>query len=48
MLYFAAEENVFRRGMQSFLWGVSFPDFIDSVAPMVPFAKSPAWTAEEI
>jgi len=32
-------------GMQSMQWGVSYPDFMDSLVPMVPLAKSPAWTA---
>jgi homoserine O-acetyltransferase len=32
-------------GMLSLQWGVSYPDFMDSLVAMVPLAKSPAWTA---
>ncbi|MEA2935019.1 MAG: homoserine O-acetyltransferase/O-succinyltransferase [Variibacter sp.] len=32
-------------GMQALQWGVSQPDFMDSIVALVPLAKSPAWTA---
>lgn len=31
-------------GMQALQWGVSYPDFMDSVVAIVPLAKTPAWT----
>ena len=31
-------------GMQALQWGVSYPEFMDSLVPMVPLAKTPAWT----
>jgi len=31
-------------GMQTLQWGVSHPDFMDSLVAMVPLAKTPAWT----
>jgi homoserine O-acetyltransferase/O-succinyltransferase len=31
-------------GMQVLQWGVSYPDFMDSLVAMVPLAKTPAWT----
>jgi homoserine O-acetyltransferase len=31
-------------GMQALQWGVSHPDFIDSLVALVPLAKTPAWT----
>jgi len=31
-------------GMQAMQWGVSYPDFMESLVPMVPLAKSPPWT----
>ncbi len=31
-------------GMQVLQWGVSHPDFMDSLVAMVPLAKTPAWT----
>jgi homoserine O-acetyltransferase len=31
-------------GMQALQWGVSHPDFMDSVVALVPLAKTPAWT----
>jgi len=31
-------------GMQALQWGVSYPDFMDSLVAMVPLAKTPAWT----
>jgi homoserine O-acetyltransferase/O-succinyltransferase len=31
-------------GMQVMQWGVSYPDFMDSLVAMVPLAKTPAWT----
>ncbi len=31
-------------GMQALQWGVSHPDFMDSLVAMVPLAKTPAWT----
>jgi homoserine O-acetyltransferase/O-succinyltransferase len=31
-------------GMQALQWGVSHPDFMDSVVAMVPLAKTPAWS----
>src|SRR2546423_3943972 len=32
-------------GMQTLQWGVSYPDFMDSLGALVPLAKTPAWTA---
>jgi homoserine O-acetyltransferase/O-succinyltransferase len=31
-------------GMQALQWGVSHPDFMDSLVSLVPLAKTPAWT----
>jgi homoserine O-acetyltransferase/O-succinyltransferase len=31
-------------GMQTLQWGVSHPDFMDSLVAMVPLAKTPAWS----
>jgi homoserine O-acetyltransferase len=31
-------------GMQVMQWGVSYPDFMDSLVALVPLAKTPAWT----
>ncbi len=31
-------------GMQTLQWGVSYPEFVDSLAALVPLAKTPAWT----
>ncbi len=31
-------------GMQTLQWGVSHPDFTDSLVAMVPLAKTPAWS----
>ncbi len=31
-------------GMQALQWGVSYPDFMDSLVALVPLAKTPAWT----
>jgi homoserine O-acetyltransferase/O-succinyltransferase len=31
-------------GMQALQWGVSQPDFMDSLVALVPLAKTPAWT----
>jgi homoserine O-acetyltransferase/O-succinyltransferase len=31
-------------GMQVLQWGVSYPDFMDSLVAMVPLARTPAWT----
>jgi homoserine O-acetyltransferase/O-succinyltransferase len=31
-------------GMQVLQWGVSHPDYMDSLVAMVPLAKTPAWT----
>jgi homoserine O-acetyltransferase len=31
-------------GMQVLQWGVSHPDFMDSLVAMVPLAKTPGWT----
>ena len=31
-------------GMQALQWGVSHPDFMDSLVAMVPLAKTPAWS----
>jgi homoserine O-acetyltransferase/O-succinyltransferase len=31
-------------GMQVLQWGVSHPDFMDSLISLVPLAKTPAWT----
>src|SRR3954451_167566 len=31
-------------GMQTLQWGVSHPDFMDSLVALVPLAKTPAWT----
>jgi homoserine O-acetyltransferase/O-succinyltransferase len=31
-------------GMQTLQWGVSYPEFMDSLVGIVPLAKTPAWT----
>jgi homoserine O-acetyltransferase len=31
-------------GMQTLQWGVSHPDFMDSLVALVPLAKTPGWT----
>jgi homoserine O-acetyltransferase/O-succinyltransferase len=31
-------------GMQALQWGVSHPDYMDSLVAMVPLAKTPAWS----
>ena len=31
-------------GMQVLQWGVSHPDYMDTLVAMVPLAKTPAWT----
>src|SRR3954462_5004676 len=31
-------------GMQTLQWGVSYPEFMDSLVSLVPLAKTPAWT----
>jgi homoserine O-acetyltransferase/O-succinyltransferase len=31
-------------GMQTLQWGVSYPDFMDSLVALVPLAKTPAWS----
>jgi homoserine O-acetyltransferase len=31
-------------GMQALQWGVSYPDFMDSLVALVPLARTPAWT----
>lgn len=31
-------------GMQALQWGVSHPEYMDSLVAMVPLAKTPAWT----
>jgi homoserine O-acetyltransferase/O-succinyltransferase len=31
-------------GMQTLQWGVSHPDFMDTLVAMVPLAKTPAWS----
>ena len=31
-------------GMQTLQWGVSQPDFMDSLVALVPLAKTPAWS----
>jgi homoserine O-acetyltransferase/O-succinyltransferase len=31
-------------GMQALQWGVSHPDYMDSIVAMVPLAKTPAWS----
>src|SRR2546430_962666 len=32
-------------GMQALQWGVSHPDFMDSLVALVPLARTPAWSA---
>src|SRR5207344_902295 len=31
-------------GMQALQWGVSYPDYMDSLVALVPLAKTPAWS----
>jgi homoserine O-acetyltransferase/O-succinyltransferase len=31
-------------GMQTLQWGVSYPEFMDSLVALVPLARTPAWT----
>jgi len=31
-------------GMQALQWGVSYPDFMDSLVALVPLARTPAWS----
>jgi homoserine O-acetyltransferase/O-succinyltransferase len=31
-------------GMQTLQWGVSYPNFMDSLVALVPLARTPAWT----
>jgi homoserine O-acetyltransferase len=31
-------------GMQALQWGVSYPDYMDSLAALVPLARTPAWS----
>jgi homoserine O-acetyltransferase/O-succinyltransferase len=31
-------------GMQALQWGVSYPEFMDSLVSLVPLAKTPAWS----
>src|SRR5712671_2671338 len=31
-------------GMQAIQWGVSYPDFMDSLVAIVPLARTPAWS----
>src|SRR5205809_3277147 len=31
-------------GMQALQWGVSHPDFMDSLVALVPLARTPAWS----
>jgi hypothetical protein len=31
-------------GMQTLQWGVSYPDFMDSLVALVPLARTPSWT----
>src|SRR5207247_11411754 len=31
-------------GMQALQWGVSYPEFMDSLVALVPLARTPAWS----
>jgi len=31
-------------GMQALQWGVSHPDMVDSIVPIIPLGRTPAWT----
>ena len=34
----------FHGGMQALQWAVSYPDMVDSIVPMIPLGRTPAWT----